>query len=162
MDVFKIYTAILKKALTDETTVYYVDTDFVYFGDTYHVYRFPIEEVPVDFQKTKARNITSLPEMFRESKYATQVARTNDMKCAAGFRKEVLCRRYYCPEFDIYFNESLLKEAQVDGKDGRNCQSVSAFANGNNKPALFFCANYGPYAVILPVRFKSEVTFHDE
>ena len=158
MDIFKIYTAILKKALTDETTIYHVDQDFVYFGDTYHVYRFPIEEVPVDFSKTKARNITSIPEMFRESKYATQVARTNDMKCAAGFRKETPCRRYYCPEFDIFFNESYLKEAQADGKDGRDYQSISVFANGNNKPALFCCANYGPYAVILPVRFKSEVT----
>ena len=153
MDIFKIYTAILKKALTDETTVYHVDEDFVYFGDSYHIYRFPIEEVPVDFSKTKAGNIKSIPEMFRESKYATQVARTNDMKCAAGFRKEIPCRRYYCPEFDIYFNEIYLKEAQANAPgDG-----ISVFANTPNNPALFCCANYGPYAVIMPVRFKREV-----
>lgn len=158
MDIFKIYTAILKKALTDETTIYHVDQDFVYFGDNYHVYRFPIEEVPVDFSKTKARCITSLPEMFRESKYETQVARTDEIRCSRGLRKDFPCRRYYCPEFVIHFDERLLKEAQADGKDGRNWQSVSVFANAENKPALFCCANYGPYAVILPVMFRSGVT----
>ena len=154
MDIFKIYTAILKKSITDEMTIYHVDTDFVYFGDNYHVYRFPIEEVLVDFSKTKVRNITSIPEMFRESKYATQVARTNEMKCAAGFRKETPCRKFYCPTFEIYFDERLLKEAQANAPgDG-----ISVFANAPNKPALFCDPAYGPYAVILPVRFKSEVT----
>lgn len=154
MDIFKIYTAILKKALTDETTVYHVDHDFVYFGDNYHVYRFPIEEVPVDFSKTKARNITSLPEMFRESKYETQVAHTGEMMSTAGFRKEIPCRKFYCPEFSIFFDERFLKEAQATKiEDG-----VSVFANAPNKPTLFCCPEYGPYAVILPVRFRSEVT----
>lgn len=152
MDIFKIYTTILKKALTDEQTIFYVDTDFVYFGDNYHVYRFPINEVPVDFSKTKARSIFSLPEMFRESKYKTQVARTNETKSAEGFRKEVPCRKFYCPQFNIYFDERLLKEAQANIQgDG-----VCAFANAPNKPALFCHPTYGPYAVIMPVRFRSE------
>lgn len=152
MDIFKIYTAILKKALTDKMTIYYVDTDFVYFGDSYHVYRFPVEEVPVDFSKTMASNITSLPEMFRESKYETQVARTGEFKSAQAFRKEVQCRKYYCPAFDIYFSENYLKEAQATKiEDG-----VTAFANAPNKPALFCCPEYGPYAVILPVRFNTK------